>query len=218
MNISAPHFKQTINIGVRIPDWATHSLPIFQGLLSYIRDHDLHWHLQSSLSSGNELKPVTIDASWRGDGLVIFRPQPDEMEAWKKAGIPVINLSSETTDIAPTSVLTDNIQMGEMAADHLITLGLKNFAYFGNSNRNYSNERMEGFKKRLNDHGHTLQEIQLPSYLGSNKQSRWKGIQKNLLTLLQKLNHPIGILARDDILALSILHAAKDLNIPSPML
>ena len=216
MNISDPHFKQAINIGVRIPDWATHSLPIFQGILSYIRDHDLHWHLQSSLSSGNELKPVTIDASWRGDGLVVFRPQPAEMEAWKKAGIPVINLSSETTNIAPTSVLADNIQMGEMAADHLITLGLKNFAYFGDSTRNYSNERMKGFKKRLNDHGHTLQEIQLPSYLGSSKQSRWKAIQKNLHPILQKLNHPIGVLARDDILALSILHAAEDLNIPIP--
>ena len=216
MNISSPHFKQVLHIGVRIPDWATHSLPIFQGILSYIRDHDLQWNLQSSLSSGNELKPVAIDASWRGDGLIVFRPKQDEMTAWKKAGIPVINLSSEASDIASFSVLANNMQMGEIAADHLIALGLRNYAYFGNSNRHYSNERMEGFKKRLNEHGYELQEIDLPPYLNSSKRMRWKEIQKTLRPILQKLNHPIGILARDDILAISILHAAEDLKIPIP--
>ena len=216
MNIPSPHFKQVLNIGVRIPDWATHALPIFQGILSYIRDHDLQWQLQSALSSGNELQPVAIDASWRGDGLIVFRPKQDEMTAWKKAGIPVVNLSSEAADISQTSILADNFQMGEMAADHLVALGLKNYAYFGNTNRHYSNERMEGFKSRLHDQGHELQEIDLPPYLGSIKKVRWKAIQKNLRPILQKLNHPIGILARDDILAISILHAAEDLKIPVP--
>lgn len=216
MSTSTPPFKQVLSIGVRIPAWATHSLPIFQGILSYIRDHDLHWHLESALSSGSELKPVSIDASWRGDGLIVFRPKQDEMTAWKKAGIPVINLSSEATDIASTSILPDNVQMGEIAADHLMTRGLKNYAYFGNTNRNYSNERMEGFKVRLNEHGYELQEIELPPYLASNQEDRWKEIQKNLRPFLQQLELPIGILARDDILALSILHTAEDLKIAIP--
>jgi LacI family transcriptional regulator len=216
MNDSALNFKKVLNIGVRLPDWATHTLPTFRGILSYMRDHDLHWQLTTSISSGHELKPVTIDASWRGDGLIVFRPEQHEIKAWKKAGIPVVNLSSEAADLTPISVLPDNIQMGQLAAEHLMTLGLKNYAYFGNTNRSYSNERQEGFKMRLNDHGHSLQEMNLPPYLASSQQDRWRQIQKNIKPHLQELEFPVGILARDDILALSILHAAKDLKIRIP--
>jgi len=211
------HTKEdAINIGVRIPEWATHALPIFQGILSYLRDNNLKWHLHSALHSGDELRPDYIDQQWTGDGLIVFRPQKMEAEAWKKAGIPLVNVSAESVGISPISILPDNRQMGEIAADHFIERGLHQFAYLGNAYRHYSQERMQGFKQRLAEHGHPLKVINLPPYLTKKKNERWRHIQNSLLRTLKNLPTPIGVLARDDILAISILNAANELNIQVP--
>lgn len=212
------HFeaKDAINVGIRIPDWATHSLPIFQGILAYLRDNHLKWRLHSNLSSGDELRPVTIDAQWRGDGLIVFRPEQKEAERWKKTGIPMVNLSSESVDISSVSILPDNRQMGEIAANHFLERGLRQFAFFGNPQRIYSQERLEGFKHKLAEHGHDLQVIDLPPYFDHNKKEKWIHIQNALLTKLIDLPSPVGVLARDDILAISILDATDELGIRVP--
>ncbi len=215
-NSTSPFPSSTpLKIGVRIPKWVTQNAQVIDGIIQFIREHQKVWQIDADIFFDNELPTNSINASWEGDGLIIFRCLQKEATAWHKKGIPVINISAETQIDGVPNVLIDNYQMGELAAEHLMGLGLHHFAYVGDSARNYSSQRFTGYNDTLKRNGLSSLEINIPiSKMPATKKAEY--IHTQLNKKLQKLPFPIGLLARDDLLALNVLRSAHHLDIQVP--
>src|SRR5690606_32077411 len=88
--------SRRFRVGVRLPEWSTgFSFRIFAGLTDFQRQKEA-FQLVFDQPSGGDLPPAPVDASWDGDGLIVFRHTAEEGEAWRKRGIAVVNLSTET--------------------------------------------------------------------------------------------------------------------------
>ena len=81
-------------VGIRVPSWASFTRPIFHGIVEFIRNRE-QWRIQTLVDSTNEMAPMVIDENWKGDGLILFRHSEEEAAAFKRRGIPVVNLSTE---------------------------------------------------------------------------------------------------------------------------
>lgn len=187
------------------------------------------WILEAPIDSGGELAPVVIDGHWRGQGLIVFRYTESEREAWREAGISVVNLSAECLGGPFPSVVQDNAGSGGEAARHLLTLGLKDFAYVGRSApfvddhltglnipRQYSLERAEGFRRALAQAGHQAAVFQLNFAPQSGDKEVWEVLRGIYKKVLEQLPKPCGVFAVDDLLAHGMLQAALDAGVRVP--
>ncbi len=210
-------------VGVRFPSWISHHRAVFDGILEFMRAHE-PWVIETPIDSSGELAPVEIDARWKGDGLIVFRYTEEEAAAWRKAGIPVVNLSAERLDGPFPSVAADNIGGGAEAARHLLTLGLRDFVFAGRAEpfvddgltgmgvpRHYSRERAEGFARELADAGFTARVFQLGAPRNGAR-PLWRRLRDMYAALLRDLPRPCGIFAVDDLLAHGLLQAAEELG------
>jgi len=187
-------------VGVRLPDWAgSYVSQLFEGFADYQR-------VGSSMAlcfdqpSGGDLDSHNIDSHWKGDGLLVYRYSVKEARAWKKAGIPVVNLSAEiprpTADFPRVTV--DNRMLGELAYAHLAALGLRDFAYVHESMRSYSEIRLESFRKAVLEHGGRFHQIDVPAS-DFSRQTCPKDIERCMRDQVLALPRPCGILVKDDI-------------------
>lgn len=204
-------------VGVRLIDWAQgYGYRLYGGILDFIRaGHPLE--LQFEQPSGSDIPPVKIDKDWQGDGLLVFRYTPEEAKEWRRRRIPVVNLSTEQPPRITgfPRVTLDNVRAGEMAAEHFISLGLRHFAYLHDPNRQYSRERMEGFRRRLGEAGFPLHLIEVPSSTFPPK-IRAKQNQEMAWRQLARLPLPCGLFARDDIAAVMSIRALKKIGLRVP--
>ena len=204
-----------LRIGVRVPRWGSQNDGLVNGVVRFVREYRKLWVIDADVFCDNELPPNDIDATWEGDGLIVFRCSEEEVLAWHERGIPVINISSETQIEGVPNVLVDNYQMGSLAAEYLMGLGLRHFAFVGERSRNYSAQRFEGYRDTLEGKGLTCQEINLPISKMSLYQKAAK-IHKLLNRAIENLSFPVGVLARDDLLAMNVLRSTQALGIDVP--
>ena len=105
-------------VGIRVPSWASFTRPIFHGIVEFIRNRE-QWRIQTLVDSTNEMAPMVIDENWKGDGLILFRHSEEEAAAFKRRGIPVVNLSTECSG--------DGACAERRIARHLKNLEVSNF-------------------------------------------------------------------------------------------
>lgn len=196
-------------VGVRLADWAQgFGNRLYGGILDFIRS-GVAFELEFEQPSGSDLEPVKIDRNWQGDGLLVFRYTPEEAKAWQERGISVVNLSTEEPKGGCFPRVTlDNVRCGEMAADHLLTLGLQNFAFWHDPHRLYSIERLEGFRSRIQSAGFEVTVLEIPSS-GFPPKLRAKQILEMGRRQVSRLPKPCGLFAKDDIAAVCAIRALK---------
>lgn len=204
-----------IRVGLRIPPWATQNTTVIRGMVKYLREQKHEWVIDADIDTGNELPPNIIDANWNGDGLIVFRCNDEEAKAWKAKGISVVNISTETQIDGIPNIIPDNYQMGQLAAQYLLALGLRNFAYIGEHSRIYSNLRQQGFQETLAKNGFDCTFIDLP-VTHMLRGEKWAILHDLLNEAISKLDTPVGILTRDDIVAMNVLRSTRALNIKVP--
>ena len=178
------------------------------------------WELVTENDAFGELEPVHLDEHWRGDGLITFRMTEEEGAAWRKAGVAVVNISSEGGCYGYPRVIPDNDEVGRRAAGHLIGLGLRHYAYIGRAAsqydvaswvsgpRRYARERWASFTDCLTEHGIEAKSFFVPPHPLWQK-TAWKAIRREIVDFLKTLPLPCGIFAVDDPLAMAVRHAAQ---------
>ena len=201
-------------VGIRVPSWASFTRPIFRGIVEFIRNHE-QWQIHTLVDSTNEMAPVVIDEKWRGDGLILFRHSAEEAAAFKRRNIPVVNLSAERCGQGFPSVIPDNPEIGRQAAQHLLTLGLKHFSYWGDPSRTYSRERGDAFERRIARAGFNCINVQFePDRFPW--EGRWVNMYEHIAAELRRLPKPVGIFAKDDMLGSNIIRNCNELEILVP--
>ncbi len=133
-----------------------------------------------------------------------------------QTGRPVVSISSTITDLPFPTIDIDHHSVGRLAAEHLLELGYRTFAFLGSATAGFSLEREAGFSDKLSEHGfpvesHHAEYVLRPPFdqysVGSEEQTkRW----------LNKLDKPVGVLCSNDEHARMLSFLCQSSGVPVP--
>jgi len=166
-------------------------------------------HLQGHLSSIPLMKNV--------DGLIIMSLAIDDTEAKRLSANGMETVLIEYKHKGMNSILIDDQQGGNLAAEYLIQKGHKSFAFLGDIEppEKFSihpvRSRLVGFKQTLQDAGMTLSKAYIRSSPYTQLESR-----QSAYDLLQLPKPPTAIFAASDFQALAVMKVARQLKMKIP--
>ena len=138
--------------------------------------------------------------NWRPDGIIVS--DTEKLNDIISLNIPTIVHSIKKDTHKLPSIVGDCSKSGQMAAEHLLQRGFKNFAFCGVGNFYWSKSRHESFKNRIQQAGfETYFYKQNPSRM----QKSFEKEQKLMIDWLKSLPKPIGIMTCMLIWSLSLL-------------
>jgi LacI family transcriptional regulator len=140
---------------------------------------------------------------WDVDGLIaqVFdRPLARLVAAMHR---PVVNVSSSLDPPPPASVMSDNLAIGRLGAEHLARAGSFSFAFYMPGSRSqYARLRHEGFSARLAELGH--------------RATRLTDEGPELAKKLASLPRPLAVMAANDRAALPVVQACRAAGLRVP--
>jgi LacI family transcriptional regulator len=156
----------------------------------------------------------------RCDGMILQDSRPASAALLQRHGIVAVNVSAKVPNPALPTVVSDNYAAGQMAADHLIACGLRQFAAIGlgvMGGLQFSDLRVNGFRDRLRQ-----QNFQLIEPMGLNTASSWVMAAQQLdfdsphLGWLLQLPKPIGLLAASHVIAPAVVRLCQRARLVLP--
>jgi len=139
------------------------------------------------------------------DGILMR--EPPEVRAIVKLGVPIVCFpyTREVID-GVANVITDQEAVAGMAADHLLSLGLKHFAYCGYDDWWWSRRRRDSFCDKVGQAGfHT--DVYRPSGMPSER--TWEQELPRIVDWLRDLPKPVGIMTCNDDRGELVIEACK---------
>lgn len=150
---------------------------------------------------------------WKADGIIAQFYNADDVSIFKKNGIAVIAQDFKERFTEIPNITGDHSTAGRMGADYFIRKGFKNFAFYGYRNIVWSEERCEGFKKRL---ALTKGGYRLYEYQNDDFSELWYYNSEPLIHWLRSLPKPVALMACDDNQASQISQVCKQCGIKIP--
>jgi LacI family transcriptional regulator len=129
--------------------------------------------------------------------------------------VPLILVDRNFKDLRANFVGTDDVQVGEMATEHLIGLGRRNIAHIGGQTVSTSNDRLAGYRKALARHQIELSEKYIVRRTLGDKAADNTG-RKAMEKLLLLKPRPDAVFCYNDPAAIGAMNAilAAGLRIP----
>lgn len=153
----------------------------------------------------------------RTDGvLIVSPPQDSDMVAGLAAlGLPLVVISLSQDTPAVPSVDVDNAKGACLATEHLLSLGHTRIAHLmGEKNLISTSRRRDGFRAALASAGLAVPErFLVPASYSAYYTDATRSSIRNLLT---QPDPPTAIFAGNDLLALAVIEAARELGIDLP--
>lgn len=187
-----------------------YDLKVMTGVATYLQEGDTYSvYIEESALKDQRLPDLR---SWEGDGIIADFDDPAVAKAVVNSRIPAVGFGSGYGWYAPESRIpyffTDNQAISQIAAEHLLDLGFRHFAYCGSvrtATNGWSQERERAFTKKVKEHGHSC-----AVYHGQYKTSRrWGAVQRTLGAWLWSLPKPLGVMADNDNRARHVLEACR---------
>ncbi len=146
------------------------------------------------------------------DGIIL-RDSMD-IQDLSKIKVPMIFVhhEKELDEYVPT-VVTDSNIISKLAGEHLLSKGLKNFAFCGFSDFGWSGDREKAFSQFISNAGYNVSAFNTTAIKNPDL---WYNEFSALQEWLNNLPKPAGIMACNDDRALHILEACKVLGIKIP--
>lgn len=134
--------------------------------------------------------------------------------AFHRLNIPVVDLNDLYYDIGFPQILSDNVAIGRMGADHLRERGFRHFGFCGFSGERWSAERREGFTRALREKGFDVSVFE--SRWDGPKAPAWDHDLNDIRRWIRILPRPTAIMACNDVRGQQVLTACGDegLHIP----
>jgi LacI family transcriptional regulator, galactose operon repressor len=92
----------------------------------------------------------------RTDGLIIASSlSPEQGQAYRKLikdGLKLVLIDRLLENLGCPTVSTDNVQVGQIATEHLISLGNRRIGHLRGASASVAGERLEGYKRALAKH------------------------------------------------------------------
>ena len=190
-----------------------HQEAFIEGVFRYVAQKELDW----TYTIAPESLSLKIDdlIDWPGDGILTTINTPEQAELAREMSIPVVNVSSVLPQSSVPRAMVNNQAVGRMAAEHLLSRGIKSFGFYGLEDVDYSKQRWVGFCERLNEVELTC-EKHLATATFNFRGKLWLEQHQLLSGWLKSLSLPCGIFAVTDYRARHLLDAAKQAGLIIP--
>lgn len=204
-------------VAVVYPATVTWMAECLRGVKAFA-DRSGGWNLVTSppslSSAGEEGVHLPALRRWRGDGLIVCLTTQAEERAAARLARPVVNLSGWLPPgRGVPRVNADHRAIGRVAAEHLLALGLRHFAYYGIEGPWFSAERERGFAGRLAEAGRACSAFrQRPR----ERSGGWPARHARLARWLRALPKPVGLLAVHDYRARVVMELCAQLGLSIP--
>ena len=199
------------------------SMPL-RGLVDFITEHHADWILSiqkyHNVFFGIKTELLGPLEDFDGDGFFFsdhtdFRHESENVASARSTGVPVVFATPFHYKLQMPSVLPDNHAIAQLQANHLINIGLRNFAFFGFEQEcEFLYHREQEFGKVLREKGfdcHVFRESEMPF---NNDQTH--PALKRFNHWLMHLPKPIGIATAYDGLSFLLSKQCDHLGISIP--
>src|SRR5579862_2095893 len=187
------------------------------GIRRYAREVG-HWHLLSSppaLRGVGGSVSLTEMHGWNGDGVIALIDTEHELCAARAMGMPVVNLGSWLPkSFGIPRILVNHFKAGRMAADHLLSRGLRHLAFFGWKDAWYANQRRLGFVERAKEAG--VECAVLLRNLHEESGKNWTERIAEPARWLVAMPRPCGVFAMHDFMAQLLMEACQQAKLRIP--
>jgi LacI family transcriptional regulator len=207
---------RTKTIGMIVTDNAS---PVYAGIVRGVEEvaNEAGFGLllcNSGDSQDRALACIELFRSKQVDGLLLTPVQSDQrdIEQLRESGIPYVLLLRHFDDVACDYVITDNEIAGQRATAHLIERGYERIAHIaGPEPVSSAQGRLRGYRRALDDAGITFNPALVHHALFTVQ-----GGHSAALDLLGQANRPSALFAANDLQAIGVLQAARELGIRIP--
>jgi LacI family transcriptional regulator, galactose operon repressor len=167
------------------------------------------WALYRQVSGLHESLPYL--KSCKADGIITRDIR--KVKSLIETGIPAIVSIHFKRALDMPIIITDDVKIGQMAAEHLLERGLRHFAFCGFDDAHWSEARKASFTRRIAEAGFETHVYNQPS---SRAQRKWPQEQEEMVGWLLGLPKPIGVMACNDDRGQHVTEACKqaELNVP----
>ena len=208
--------NKTGTIGVIVTDIAN---PYFGALVKGVekaaREQDYSIILQDTDEDyEHEKEAIQVMLAERVDGLLITPVQTgtETIEKLKESGLPFVLLGRHFDDLATDYVVTDDVQGGYLATEHLIKLGHTRIAMInGPLHISSAKERFQGYTKALDRYGMELDKSLVCA--GAITMEDGYAAAK---ALLRRSPRPTAIFCYSDFVAFGVMGAIREAGLRIP--
>jgi len=142
----------------------------------------------------------------KADGIIAHVPNEKVAKQLITRGCPAVVVPANEVIPGLPNLVSDGDRAGELAAEHLLNIGLQYFAFCGYDPNYWSRERYRGFQKRIGQAGHNVHVF----HQAKPKSRRlWENEQGPIANWLRSLPKPVGVWVWNDDLAEYVLAACK---------
>jgi LacI family transcriptional regulator len=138
----------------------------------------------------------------------------DDLRVVRKLRCPVVNLSGALSEAKLPRVRVDYALAGRMAAEHLLSRGFENFAFYGLRDVFYARACWEGFSEHVERHGGQCSVYEDETSIGLAKP--WRLNHAALDAWLKQLKTPIGVMASHDPRAVMVVRSCRRIGLQVP--
>lgn len=194
-------------VGLLLQTGQDHMRGVARGVFHFLREKP-HWQIV-----GEGFYPLLdweqLDG-WRGDGLIAMANSERQVAALLAADVPVVNTGSRFLRRQWTSVTTDSVAIGRLAAEHLLACGLEHFLFIGQMLWDNEVLRRDGFARRVRDAGFDASTFDVPlaEHVGRDGSPRYRPDVEQVVAGLARAKKPVGVLAPNSVLARAVIEAA----------
>lgn len=191
---------------------------MLRGIVHYA---SLHGPWDFYIKPGDFEQALPQMEQWGGTGIIARIETAKVARSIIESGLPTIaldisqNVPMETLAGAVLSeIASDSHGAAVVAAEHLLDLGLRNYAYVGEPFRAWSQFREESFKSRIREAGYEPTVYKPPKY---KRDQSWEREQPYLSDWLASLPKPVGIMACNDDRGRQVLEACRAAEVLVPL-
>jgi LacI family transcriptional regulator len=157
---------------------------------------------------------------WKPDGILALILTAKLAGSIKRIGLPTVDVSGTHRIDGVPVVGSNQDEIVQLAADHLLECGLKNFAYCGTPGIRFSDDRCTRFTDYLKKAGHEVDVFQrsesfhLMDVSPAEMKNRLR--HSTLASWLHGLPKPVGLMASYDRRAQEVLNICSEASIAVP--
>jgi LacI family transcriptional regulator len=184
---------------------------LHRGIERYAQEQG--WHLCPDTT-----REKVIPWGWEGDGILAWLGAGDDLADFVgHAGKPTVDFSFRRPYLKFPRVLVDHEAVARLTAEHFLTRGHRNFAFYSDVNNWAFEEYGRAFVAAVNQAGHECQWFcwyRSPAYYDGHFQ--WKHKRHWLAEDLKKAPKPLALFATTDNHAVEVLEICESLKIQVP--
>ena len=107
-------------------------------------------------------------------------------------------------------ILQDDTACGQMAAEHLLSLGFENFLTVGKKNRTFFRDRILGFTETIGQRAKVIEQAWIGESLAQ------KSLRGPIEAAIRKLPKPLAIFSPSDVTCVHVMQCALELGLKVP--